>query len=199
MNNLDPIVLIIIFSSTIIISYFFNLYSKRSGVPSVLMLIFTGMLINFGFFISEMGSPNLFSILKILGVVGLALIVLEAALDLKLVKEKAGLIFKSLATAVLGLFATSYTGALVITNVFEMNMIEALLFTVPLSILSSAIILPSLGSLDDYKKEFMIYESTFSDILGIVAFYSVLALANSGSNEGVSVGVFSNLLLTVLF
>jgi NhaP-type Na+/H+ and K+/H+ antiporter len=49
MNSLDPVVLIIIFSSTIIISYFFNLYSKKSGVPSVLMLIFTGMLINFGF------------------------------------------------------------------------------------------------------------------------------------------------------
>ena len=197
MNNLDPIVLIIIFSSTIIISYFFNLYSKRSGVPSVLMLIFTGMLINFGFFISEMGSPNLFSILKILGVVGLALIVLEAALDLKLVKEKAGLIFKSLATAVLGLFATSYIGALVITNVFEMNMIEALLFTVPLSILSSAIILPSLGSLDDYKKEFMIYESTFSDILGIVLFYSLLSFLGPDSKSEIYGEVFGNLLLSI--
>mgnify|MGYP003328328037 CR=1 FL=1 len=81
---------------------------------------------------------------------GLALIVLEAALDLKLVKEKAGLIFKSLSTAVLGLFATSYVGALVVNYAFSMPMIEALLFTVPLSILSSAIILPSLGSLDDY-------------------------------------------------
>ncbi len=94
MNSIDPIVLIIIFSSTIILSYFFNLYSKRSGIPSVLLLIFTGMLINFGFFVSEMGSPNLFSILKILGVVGLALIVLEAALDLKLIKEKSGLDFQ---------------------------------------------------------------------------------------------------------
>ena len=140
MNGIDPIVLIIIFSSTVILSYFFNLYSKRSGIPSVLLLIFTGMLINFGFFISEMGSPNLFSILKVLGVVGLALIVLEAALDLKLVKEKAGLIFKSLSTAVLGLFATSYAGALVVNYAFSMPMIEALLFTVPLSILSLSLI-----------------------------------------------------------
>ena len=94
----------------------------------------------------EMYLPeNLFSILKVLGVVGLALIVLEAALDLKLIKEKAGLIFKSLSTAVLGLFATSYVGALVVNYAFSMPMIEALLFTVPLSILSSAIILPSLG------------------------------------------------------
>ena len=199
MNSLDPIVLIIIFSSTIILSYFFNLYSKRSGIPSVLLLIFTGMLINFGFFISEMGSPNLFSILKILGVVGLALIVLEAALDLKLIKEKAGLIFKSLSTAILGLFATAYVGALVLNYALAMPMIEALLFTVPLSILSSAIILPSLGSLDDYKKEFMIYESTFSDILGIVLFYSLLSFLGPDSKSEIYGEVFGNLIFTVLF
>ena len=199
MNSLDPIVLIIIFSSTIILSYVFNLYSKKSGIPSVLLLIFTGMLINFGFFISEMGSPNLFSILKILGVVGLALIVLEAALDLKLVKEKMGLIFKSLSTAIIGLFATAYAGSLVLNSTLEMPMIEALLFTVPLSILSSAIILPSLGSLDEYKKEFMIYESTFSDILGIVLFYSLLSFLGPDSKSEIYGEVFGNLVFTILF
>ena len=199
MNSLDPIVLIIIFSSTIILSYVFNLYSKKSGIPSVLLLIFTGMLINFGFFISEMGSPNLFSILKILGVVGLALIVLEAALDLKLVKEKMGLIFKSLSTAIIGLFATAYAGGLVLNYTLEMPMIEALLFTVPLSILSSAIILPSLGSLDEYKKEFMIYESTFSDILGIVLFYSLLSFLGPDSKSEIYGEVFGNLVFTILF
>ena len=106
---------------------------------------------------------------------GLALIVLEAALDLKLVKEKAGLIFKSLSTAVLGLFATSYVGALVVNYAFSMPMIEALLFTVPLSILSSAIILPSISDLSENKREFMVYESTFSDIVGIVGFYSAVS------------------------
>ena len=199
MNSLDPIVLIIIFSSTIILSYIFNLYSKKSGIPSVLLLIFTGMLINFGFFISEMGSPNLFSVLKILGVVGLALIVLEAALDLKLVKEKMGLIFKSLSTAIIGLFATAYAGSLVLNYTLEMPMIEALLFTVPLSILSSAIILPSLGSLDEYKKEFMIYESTFSDILGIVLFYSLLSFLGPDSKSEIYGEVFGNLVFTILF
>ena len=199
MNSLDPIVLIIIFSSTIILSYVFNLYSKKSGIPSVLLLIFTGMLINFGFFISEMGSPNLFSVLKILGVVGLALIVLEAALDLKLVKEKMGLIFKSLSTAIIGLFATAYAGSLVLNYTLEMPMIEALLFTVPPSILSSAIILPSLGSLDEYKKEFMIYESTFSDILGIVLFYSLLSFLGPDSKSEIYGEVFGNLVFTILF
>ena len=130
---------------------------------------------------------------------GLALIVLAAALDLKLVKEKAGLIFKSLSTAVLGLFATSYVGALVVNYAFSMPMIEALLFTVPLSILSSAIILPSLGYLDDYKKEFMIYESTFSDILGIVLFYSLLSFLGPESKSEIYGEVFGNLMFTIIF
>ena len=199
METLNSYVLIIIFSATIIISYFYNLYAKKSGIPSVLLLILTGMLINFGFFISESASPNLFSILKVLGVVGLALIVLEAALDLRLIKEKMGLIFKSLSVAILGLFATSYIGAIILHNTLEMNMIEALLFAVPLSILSSAIILPSLDSLDNNKREFMIYESTFSDILGIVLFYSLLSFLGPDSKSEIYGEVFGNLAFTVVF
>ena len=39
--------LIIIFSITIIISYFFNLYAKKTGIPAVLLLIFLGIIINY--------------------------------------------------------------------------------------------------------------------------------------------------------
>ena len=38
--------LLVILSSTIIISYFFDILSKKSGIPSVLMLIGLGVLIN---------------------------------------------------------------------------------------------------------------------------------------------------------
>ena len=89
--------LIIIFSITIIISYFFNLYAKKSGIPAVLLLIGLGIVINYALRISGFGKPDLLPILSALGVVGLILIVLEAALDLELVKEKIGLITKSLA------------------------------------------------------------------------------------------------------
>tara|TARA_Y100000766_G_scaffold241942_1_gene220051 strand:- start:677 stop:2017 length:1341 start_codon:yes stop_codon:yes gene_type:complete len=201
MNNLDPIVLIIIFSSTIIISYLFNIYSKKTGIPSVLLLIFTGVLIGLGFMISGQAKPMgmIGKILPAIGMVGLALIVLEAALDLKIVKEKLGLIFKSLATAILGLFVTSYACAFFLTTIYDMTMVEALLFAVPLSILSSAIILPSLGSLSEYKKEFMIYESTFSDILGIVVFNGLIVLHSAGPGDAVYADIFGNLFFTIIF
>ena len=199
MENLSSYGLIIIFSLTIILSYFFNLISSRSGVPSVLMLILLGMVVNFGLNMMNFDKPNLGPILEILGVVGLILIVLEAALDLKLVKNKIGLIVKSFAAALLGLAATAYLGAVVLQGLFVLDFETSLLFTIPLSVLSSAIIIPSLEGLSEYKKEFMIYESTFSDILGIVAFYSVLSLAESDSNSGVYGEVAGNLLLTVFF
>ena len=171
--------LIIIFSVTIIISYFFNLYAKKSGVPAVLMLIGFGIVINYSLRFSGLAKPDLLPILEVLGVVGLILIVLEAALDLQLLKEKVGLIIKSFLVALIGLAATAYLAALSLNFLMGAELLNALLYTIPLSILSSAIILPSIDDLNEEKREFMIYESTFSDIIGIVCFYSVLTMAGS--------------------
>tara|TARA_Y100001954_G_C15791145_1_gene595128 strand:- start:190 stop:1500 length:1311 start_codon:yes stop_codon:yes gene_type:complete len=192
---------IIIFSLTIIISYFFNIYAKKTGIPSVLMLIGLGVLINYvlSSFIG-VEKPNLFPILKVIGVFGLILIVLEAALDLSLVKEKVSLIIKSTLVALLGLVGTAYFSAeALVLFVEDMDIITGLIYTIPLSILSSAIILPSVEDLNENKKEFMIYESTISDILGIIAFYAVLSMVGADSNEGVYGEVFGNLIFTVIF
>lgn len=192
---------IIIFSLTIIISYFFNIYAKKTGIPSVLMLIGLGVLINY-VLSSFVGveKPNLFPILKVIGVFGLILIVLEAALDLSLVKEKISLIIKSTLVALLGLVGTAYFSAEALVLFVEgMDIITGLIYTIPLSILSSAIILPSVEDLNEHKKEFMIYESTISDILGIIAFYAVLSMVGADSNEGVYGEVFGNLVFTVIF
>jgi NhaP-type Na+/H+ and K+/H+ antiporter len=191
--------LIIIFSVTIIISYFFNLYAKKSGTPAVLLLIGLGVGINYVLRFSGFPKPDLLPVLEVLGVVGLILIVLEAALDLQLLKEKFGLIIKSFLVALIGLAGTAYLAALVLNYLMEVEVLNALLYTIPLSILSSAIILPSIDDLDEDKRDFMIYESTFSDIVGIIGFYSVLTMVGSGSNESVYGEVFGNLALTVVF
>ena len=199
MEALSEYHLIIIFSVTIIVSYFFTLYAKKTGVPAVLLLIFLGITINYSLRFSGFTKPNLLPVLGVLGVVGLILIVLEAALDLKLVKDRIGLIFKSLLIALIGLVATSYLSAICLTFLMSVELSKALLCTIPLSILGSAVILPSVDDVEKEKREFIIYESTFSDIIGIVAFYTVLTIAGSGSSEGLSFEIFSNLLLTVVF
>jgi potassium/hydrogen antiporter len=191
--------LIIIFSVTIIISYFFNLYAKKSGIPSVLLLIGLGIVINYSLRLSGFPKPDLLPILEVLGVVGLILIVLEAALDLHLLKEKIGLIIKSFLVALIGLGGTAYLAAFSLNYLMGIGVLTAMLYTIPLSILSSAIILPSIGDLDEDKREFMIYESTFSDIIGIVGFYSVLAMVGSQTTESVYGDIFGGLVITILF
>lgn len=191
--------LIIIFSITIIISYFFNLYAKKSGIPAVLLLIGLGIVINYSLKLSGFPKPDLLPILEVLGVVGLILIVLEAALDLRLLKEKIGLIVNSFLVALIGLGGTAYLSAFALNYFMSIEVLSAMLYTIPLSILSSAIILPSIDDLDEDKREFMIYESTFSDIIGIVGFYSVLTMAGSQATESIYGELFGSLAITVIF
>tara|TARA_B100001248_G_scaffold262276_1_gene257247 strand:+ start:82346 stop:83644 length:1299 start_codon:yes stop_codon:yes gene_type:complete len=197
LEGLDTNGYILIFASTIIISYFFNSYSKKSGVPAVLLLIGLGVVVNL---VAGGWNDSFTEMLKLLGTVGLILIVLEAALDLKLLKEKFGVILKSLAVSIVALVATSYAAAGFISLVIpEFSLVYALLLTIPLSILSSAIILPSIEDLQQNKKEFLIYESTFSDIVGIIFFYGVLGFVGSEDTDNVLPETFKGLLLTVIF
>ena len=208
--------LLMVLSLVIILSYFFSVYSKKSGIPSVLLLIGVGLIIGVAtnYFAPTFKSNNktgLELLLKVLGTFGLILIVLEAALDLKLLKEKIWVIVKSLFVAIVGLGGTSVVGAWFLSYFFIgdfgviTNFNEALLITIPLSVLSSAIILPSIGMLENKKREFLIYESTFSDIVGIIAFGFVMSWVNPGDgseSSDVSKLMFSNfgdLFFTVIF
>jgi len=199
MDFLESYGLSMVFSVTIIMSYFFNILAKKSGIPAVLMLIGLGIIIHYGLLFFGWESLDLAQPLEVLGVVGLILIVLEAALDLRLEKEKIALIIKSFLVALLGLGGTSYLAALALNYIMEVQVLNALLYTIPLSILSSAIILPSIDDFEEEKREFMIYESTFSDIVGIISFYSVLTMVGPDSSENVYSAVFGNLALTIIF
>jgi NhaP-type Na+/H+ or K+/H+ antiporter len=185
-------------SIIIIASYFFNQFSKKTNIPSVLLLIGLGVgfqeLLNFYDINLERG---IMEALELLGVVGLIMIVLEAALDLRLTKEKKPLLIKSFAVALLSLLITSVGIAYLLKYFFFEDFYTALIYAVPLSILSSAIIIPSVGNLSGSKKEFMIYESTFSDILGIMFFYFLLGSAETTTTAGVVWEVSSSILITI--
>jgi NhaP-type Na+/H+ or K+/H+ antiporter len=189
--------LIIEFSVIIILSFLFNGLSKKTNVPAVLMLIALGLMLQYAlnYFTSE--SVDFFPILEVLGIVGLIMIVLEAALELELKREKLLPILKSMAIALIGLFASTWAAASILYYYIpEMTMQSAWLYATPLSILSSAIIIPSVSGLKKQKKEFHIYESTFSDILGIMLFYFLTGKLNPAEDSGL-VGFGGNFLLTV--
>ena len=102
------------------------------------------------------------------------MIVLEAAVDLKLSRKKIPLIGKSFFLALVILVVTSLGIALSIMWITKESFFNSLVYAIPLSVVSSAVLIPSVHTLTAEKKEFMIYESTFSDIIGILFFNYVV-------------------------
>ncbi len=181
----------------VIISFIFNIIARKTNIPSVLMLIFLGMglrqLLNyFGL------EPEYFNTLEVLGIVGLIMIVLEAALDLQLSREKWPIIWKSFVIALLSFVASSLLIAGIIQFFIQnIGFLPALIYAIPFSIMSSAIIIPSVANLSKYKREFMIYESTFSDILGIMFFYFLVENFNLDDAGTVALVLSGNIILTM--
>lgn len=159
----------------ILLSFIFTKIANRTNVPAVLMLIGLGVIIQYGLKLMKIPEIDFFPILEVIGIIGLIMIVLEAALELELKKDKIRVILKSLLVASLGLiFSLMAAAGIIFYLIPDMDWFTAMLYATPLSILSSAIIIPSVGNLSEEKKEFHVYESTFSDIIGIMLFYFVL-------------------------
>ena len=197
---MNTYVLIMALAGIIILSFFFNIISKKTNIPSVLLLILLGMGLKIG--LQSAGifkDVELDSILEILGNVGLVMIVLEAALDLKLEKEKRGMIFKAFMVALLGIGCSMFALGAFFMYIFpSAGWYTAILYAIPLSIMSSAIIIPSVGGLRGVKKEFMVYESTFSDILGIMVFYFMLGADGHAGGGSVAWEIVLNILGTMV-
>jgi len=167
--------IIITFCVLLLLAYLFDYSSARTKIPSVILLLLLGwgvrqVIVFFGFQI-----PDFTTILPVLGTIGLILIVLEGSLELELNKSKFGLIRKSLNGAALSMLASAFLMAFLF-NYFEGDsFMNSLTNAIPFSIISSAIAIPSVRALKSSDKEFVIYESSLSDILGVL-FFNFVAL-----------------------
>lgn len=194
--KIDAYFILTALSVMVVLSYFFNYLASKVKIPSVLLLILSGLGLQYISVYFGIKVPATGKLLEILGIAGLIFIVLEASLDLHLERSKLKLIGRAFIAA-LGLLAlTSALIALLFVYYYETTFRLALLHAIPLSVISSAIAIPSVASMDPEKKEFVIYESTFSDILGIIAFNYILG---SYSPDSVSIAGFGrDLILIVL-
>ncbi|MCD4710640.1 MAG: hypothetical protein K8R52_07325, partial [Bacteroidales bacterium] len=95
MEHFDSNGLVIIGSLIIIISYLFNLIASRYSIPSVLLLIVLGVVLNGLVSRTGIQGPDLAPSLEMLGTLGLLMIVLEASLDLELEKGKRKMISRA--------------------------------------------------------------------------------------------------------
>ena len=173
--------ILIVLPLLIIFSYLFDIFARRTKFPSVILLVLTGIILRF--FSSYSGYTNfefLDSLVPVLGTIGLILIVLEAALELEIKKEKAQIIVKGFLAALVILVINIVLVSIFFNQVIGLEYSTSVIYAIPLSIISSAVAIPSATGLITNNKEFVVYESTFSDILGIMIFYYCIRQAEKG-------------------
>ena len=188
MGSISTELLLIILCCLVVLSYLFSVVSRYIKVPSVLLLLFSGVIFQL---ISNANNFHIeipATIVEGLGVIGLIMIVLEAGLDLKLGKTKIPLIRSSFFTALIILILSTAGITAILYFWLKEDIVRCIVYALPLSIMSSSIVLPSIHHLTGYKKEFLVYEASFSDILGII-FFNYLTADDILTFK--SIGVFS--------
>lgn len=163
--HISPHIIIILLSCVIILSYLFNLISRNTRIPSVLLLIITGIAIKYLSGYYGYVEQDVAKLVKVLGTTGLIMIVLEAALDIVLSRSKLRVIRDSVLSATIAFIVSAFSIAYLLSHWLNQPFHIALLYAIPMSIISSAIVIPSTSHLPEMKKEFIVYESSFSDIL----------------------------------
>ncbi|MBP6455233.1 MAG: cation:proton antiporter [Chitinophagaceae bacterium] len=173
--------IIITISLLLLLAYVFDITASKTKIPSVILLLVLGFAVKIITENLNIAVPDLNPILPILGTIGLILIVLEGSLELEINKSKLPLIFKSSLVALLPLLFISFGIAYYLNYFEDLPLKLALANAIPLGIISSAIAIPSARNLLKNEKEFITYESSLSDIFGVIFFNFITLNDNIGS------------------
>ncbi|MDH4227522.1 MAG: cation:proton antiporter [Deltaproteobacteria bacterium] len=163
-------ILIIALCAIVLISYVFDISASKTRIPSVILLLAVGIALKLISHFLDLPTQDLKTVLPLLGTIGLILIVLEGTLEIRLGKEKTGIIKSSFLSAVIALFIFTLLFSLPLHYLLDMPYRDCLLNALPFGVISSAIAIPTARVLDENKREFVVYESSISDILGIMLF-----------------------------
>jgi len=119
-------------------------------------------------------TPDFESLLPVIGNIGLLLIVLEGSLELEFDRSKIPLVKKSFYSSIIPIILLT----LILTALFSYygnnDWRASLLSSIPLCVISSAIAIPTVRYFDKSSREFVVYESSFSDIIGVLFFNFII-------------------------
>lgn len=187
---------ILLASLILLAAYIIERFGRSIQVPPVIMLIACGMLAKPVLASRGWTLQGMDTLVPIIGTIGLVLIVLEGALDISLTRERLHAARSAMWMAVLGFVACLLALIPIIGITFSYDPYRASIIAVPLAVISSAIAIPNSIFLSAHGREFVVYESALSDILGVIVFF---ALINSdGSFWGVLEGLLGGGLLSLL-
>lgn len=162
--------LIIIICVLLLLAYVFDISSPLTKIPSVILLLILGMVVKQVTGFLQIHIPDLNALLPVFGTIGLILIVLEGSLELELNPSKIGVIKTSSFVALIPMFVLAFAIAWAFSVYGNTDFKTALVNAIPFCVISSAIAIPSVRNLSHRYKEFVIYESSLSDIFGVIFF-----------------------------
>lgn len=172
----------------LVLAYVFEITVSRTRIPSVILFLILGWSAAQVAKWSSFEVPDLSQSLPVLGTIGLILIVLEGALELEVKRSKWPLIGKSLFLALMPMLVLSIGMAFVFQYFSGVGFKQSLLNALPLSVISSAIAIPSARYLPSSQKEIVTYESSLSDIFGVLLF-NFVSVNNHVGFQSVSIFV----------
>ena len=167
-------------SVCVLVSYWFSHLGRQLRFPSVILLLVACLSLRelTDTYQATVAVPP--DLLPLLGTIGLILIVLEGGLDLNLRPGRRRFLLRTFGAALAGVLLSTAALAAVLQLGFGLPWTVAALMAVPFAVISSAVAIPSAEVLADEDREFIVYESSWSDILGVMLFNALVVAAVSG-------------------
>ena len=187
---------ILIASGFLLAAFAVEHLDRRSGVPSVIVMIALGLVAEPLLRPVGVVDEELKSMVPIAGAIGLVLVVLEGALDIELRRERIKLAATAFAEAVMAFLLCTAVFALIAVHALGMNYLQGVLLATPFAVMSSTIAIPSSHFLEERTREFVIYESSVSDIFGVLVFIALLD--SDGTLRGFLTGLAGGGLLSLV-
>ncbi|MFY9328593.1 MAG: cation:proton antiporter [Georgfuchsia sp.] len=187
---------ILIASIFLLLAFAIERFGRASGVPSVIVLIAVGLagkpaLAAFGLTLDGIDVA-----VPIIGAIGLVLIVLDGALDIELRRERLLTAVGAILMAGGGFALCTVVFTLAASWMLSMTLLQAAILAVPFAVISSAVAIPSSSFLPLHGREFVVYESSISDILGVMVFFSLVN--STGTATDVFLGFVGGGVLSLL-
>ena len=175
--------LIITICVLLLLAYSFDITSSKTKIPSVIFLLILGWGVNQITTFFAIAVPDLTPVLPVLGTIGLILIVLEGSLELELNKSKFPFVGKTSLIALIPMLLLSFGLAFAFQYFGNTTFKIGLANAIPFAIISSAIAIPSAQNLMANDKAFITYESSLSDIFGVIFFNFITLNDNIGTDS----------------
>ena len=168
---------ILAFSALLVFAYLLDVFGRRTRLPPVVLLILTGIAARQVLERMDLHLGWVDPMVPIIGTIGLILIVLEGALDLSLRRERLPLIARASFVMLAGFSACVAGFTILFQHALGLAFAPAALAAIAVSVISSAVAIPSVTGLAGHTREFVVYESSLSDIVGVLVFYAWLESA----------------------